>query len=73
MIEVLRSPSLSVAHAARIALEGAGISAAVQGETLSGVFGNPFSVVILDDADLADAKRILGDASLGGDSPGGSR
>ena len=61
MIEVLRTPSLSVAHSARLALGGAGIEAVVQGETLSGVFGAPFSVAILDEADLEEARLVLKD------------
>ena len=62
MIEVLRTGSLSEAYAARLALEGEGIEAAVQGEQLT-LATIPFTVVILDDSRLEEARRVLGEAA----------
>lgn len=59
MREVLRSSTVTQAHAARLALEAAGIEAVVQGESLSGVFGTPFTVSVLDDALVAQARDVI--------------
>ena len=62
MIEVLRTGSLSEAWAAWLALQGEGIEAAVQGEQLT-LATIPFTVVILDDARLVEARRVLAEAA----------
>ena len=62
MIEVLRTGSLSEAWAAWLALEGEGIEAAVQGEQLT-LATIPFTVVILDDSRLEEARRVLAEAA----------
>jgi hypothetical protein len=59
MREVLRSSTVTQAHAARLALEAAGIDAVVQGESLSGVFGTPFAVSVIHDDDVAQAREVL--------------
>ena len=59
MREVLRSSTATHAHAARLALEAAGIEAVVQGESLSGVFGTPFTVSVLDDERVAQAREVI--------------
>jgi len=59
MHEVLRSSTVTQAHAARLALEAAGIGAVVQGESLSGVFGMPFTVSVIDDDQIAEAREVL--------------
>ncbi len=59
MREVLRSSTVTQAHAARLALEAAGIEAVVQGESLSGVFGTPFAVSVINDDDVPQARQVL--------------
>lgn len=59
MIEVLRTPSLSEALAARLALEGAGIEAVLGEELVSGAYGIPFRVLVLRDEEAEEARRVL--------------
>lgn len=64
-VEIYRAANVSEAHAARLALESAGIRARVEGEVLQGAMGelplgwstSPRIIVAIEDAD--NAREIL--------------
>ena len=70
MIEVLRTPSLSEALAARVSLEGAGIEAVLGEELVSGAYGIPFRVLVLRDEEAEEARRVLAEGEDGGGAGG---
>lgn len=59
MKEVLSVSILSLAHSVRLALESEGIEAVVQGEAIATTIGRPYSVWVLDDAEVARALRVI--------------
>ncbi|MGH7657993.1 MAG: DUF2007 domain-containing protein [Gemmatimonadales bacterium] len=58
MKEVRRFFNVTAAYALQFALQAEGIECVVRGETLSGIFGNPFSVWVVHDEDLEQARQI---------------
>ncbi len=56
---ILRCSMVTQAHGLKLALDAAGISAVIQGEALGGIVGTPFSVWILDDDRLEEARCLV--------------
>ena len=58
MREIFRSLKVTDVYSLKLALEEAGIPAAVRGEALAGVIGDPFSVWVLVDEHVEKAQAV---------------
>jgi hypothetical protein len=65
MREIFRSFKVTDVYSLKLALDDAGIPAAVRGEALAGVIGDPFSVWVLSDEDVERAQAVARDMDQG--------